>query len=108
MAVHSADAVGILNFSRIRRTFAGVVDCLHRGSFVGRNFCLNGSPRRRQHILGLTYDHRSHHPETLAAKVLGQDVGDPGHARVLLRGVLGADEEPRCYGCMGLLYPSEN
>ena len=41
---------------------------------------------------------RSHdcdHPETLAAKVLAQDVGDPDHAGVLLRGVLGTDEEAR-------------
>ena len=41
-------------------------------------------------------DHPAHDPETLAAKVLGQDVGDPGHAGVLLRGVLGTDENVGC------------
>ncbi len=40
-------------------------------------------------------DHPAHDPETLAAKVLGQDVGRAGHVGVLLRGVLGTDEEGR-------------
>ena len=34
-------------------------------------------------------DHPAHHPETLAAKVLGQDVGGVRLVGVLLRGVLG-------------------
>jgi len=40
--------------------------------------------------------------ETLAAKVLSQDVGDPGHVGLLLRGVLGADEAVRTKGGLEL------
>lgn len=39
------------------------------------------------------HDHQPHYLETLAANVLGQDVGRDGYAGVLLRGVLGADED---------------
>ena len=45
------------------------------------------------------HDHQTHHPETLAAKVLGQDIGRAGDVGVLLRGVLGANEENRRGRC---------
>lgn len=34
---------------------------------------------------------QTEYPNTLAAKILTEDVGDPGHAAVLLRGMLGTD-----------------
>lgn len=39
------------------------------------------------------HDHPAHHPETLAAKVVGPDVGRVSYAGVLLRGLLGTDED---------------
>ena len=37
----------------------------------------------------VTHDHPARQAKTVASKVFGQDVGDPGHDRVLLRGLLG-------------------
>ena len=39
------------------------------------------------------HDHSTHHPKTLAAKVLGQDSSRAGYVGLLLRGVLGTDED---------------
>ena len=47
-------------------------------------------------------------PKTLAAKVLAQDVGGAGHAGLLLRGMLAADEKVGSGRCKPAYFPQHH